>query len=165
MPLSSWDDYPVHQAAEFIAHPATSDRNFYDRYYFNMHPCSGDWFAIFGYGQYPNLGVVDAFIDVRHGGSQHVVRASGPLTDRGDLSVGPKIIDASVKKRMKAALKDIQSGKFAKGWINEYNGGYKKYNALLKAGQNHPIEKVGGRLRAMMPWMKKRSIKGAQAAY
>jgi hypothetical protein len=87
--LSSWDDYPVHQAAEFIAHPATSDRNFYDRYYFNMHPGSGDWFAIFGYGQYPNLGVVDAFIDVRHGGSQHVVRASAPLVDRGDLSVGP----------------------------------------------------------------------------
>ena len=87
--LSSCDDYPVHQAAEFIAHPATSDRNFYDRYYFNMHPSSGDWFAIFGYGQYPNLGVVDAFIDVRHDDSQHIVRASAPLVDRGDLSVGP----------------------------------------------------------------------------
>ena len=89
MSLSSWDDYPVHQAAEFIAHPATSDRNFYDRYYFNMHPCDDDWFAIFGFGQYPNLGVVDAFIDVRHGGSQHVVRSSAPLVDRGDISVGP----------------------------------------------------------------------------
>ena len=52
----------------------------------------------------------------------------------GDVSVGPKIIDPSVKKRMKAALKDIQSGKFAKGWIAEYKGGYKKYNALLKKG-------------------------------
>src|SRR5580698_4754748 len=83
----------------------------------------------------------------------------------GDVSVGPKIIDASVKKRMKAALKDIQSGKFAKGWINEYNGGYKKYNSLLKAGQNHPIEKVGTKLRSMMPWMGKKNIKGAQAAY
>ena len=83
----------------------------------------------------------------------------------GDVSVGPKIIDASVKKRMKAALKDIQSGKFAQGWIKEYNGGYKKYHALLKAGEKHPIEKVGERLRGLMPWMKKRSIKGAQAAY
>ena len=82
MSLSSWDDYPVHQAAEFIAHPATSDRNFYDRYYFNMHPSSGDWFAIFGYGQYPNLGVADAFIDVRYGGSQYIVRSSAPLGDR-----------------------------------------------------------------------------------
>ena len=83
----------------------------------------------------------------------------------GDVSVGPKIIDASVKKRMKAALKDIQSGKFAKGWVNEYKGGYKKYNALLKKGEKHSIEKVGARLRGLMPWMKKRSIKGAQAAY
>src|SRR6201986_2437443 len=83
----------------------------------------------------------------------------------GDVSVGPKIIDAGVKKRMKAALKDIQDGKFAKGWIKEYEGGYKKYNALLKKGENHSIEKVGARLRGLMPWMKKRSIKGAQAAY
>src|SRR5271169_2955636 len=83
----------------------------------------------------------------------------------GDVSVGPKIIDASVKKRMKAALKDIQSGKFAKDWVKEYEGGYKRYNALLKKGESHPIEKTGAKLRAMMPWMKKRSIKGAQAAY
>ncbi|HEY2081744.1 MAG TPA: ketol-acid reductoisomerase, partial [Verrucomicrobiae bacterium] len=83
----------------------------------------------------------------------------------GDVSVGPKIVDPSVKKRMKTALKDIQSGKFAKGWIAEYEGGYKKYNALLKKGENHSIEKVGARLRGLMPWMKKRSIKGAQAAY
>jgi ketol-acid reductoisomerase len=83
----------------------------------------------------------------------------------GDVSVGPKIIDASVKKRMKAALKDIQSGKFAKNWVSEYKGGYKKYNALLKKGEKHPIEKVGAKLRSMMPWMKKHSTKGAQAAY
>src|SRR5579859_7995209 len=83
----------------------------------------------------------------------------------GDVSVGPKIIDASVKKRMKAALTDIQSGKFAKGWIAEYKGGYKKYHALLKQGEKHSIEKVGERLRGLMPWMKKRQIKGAQAAY
>jgi ketol-acid reductoisomerase len=83
----------------------------------------------------------------------------------GDVSVGPKIIDASVKKRMKAALKDIQTGKFAKGWISEYKGGYKRYNTLLKKGENHSIEKVGARLRSLMPWMKKRQIKGAQAAY
>jgi ketol-acid reductoisomerase len=83
----------------------------------------------------------------------------------GDVSVGPKIVDASVKKRMKAALKDIQSGKFAKEWVAEYKGGYKKYNALLKKGEQHPIEKTGAKLRALMPWMQKRAIKGAQAAY
>src|SRR6266699_6329305 len=83
----------------------------------------------------------------------------------GDVSIGPKIIDASVKKRMKAALKDIQSGKFARGWVAEYKGGYKKYNALLKKSERHSIEKTGARLRGLMPWMQKRSIKGAQAAY
>jgi ketol-acid reductoisomerase len=83
----------------------------------------------------------------------------------GDVSVGPKIIDAGVKQRMKTALKDIQSGKFAKGWVAEYKGGYKKYNQLLKAGERHQIEKVGARLRSLMPWMKKRSVKGVQAAY
>jgi len=83
----------------------------------------------------------------------------------GDVSVGPKIIDASVKKRMKAALKDIQTGKFAKDWVKEYKGGYKKYNSLLKAGEKHGIEKTGAKLRSLMPWIQKRSIKGAQAAY
>jgi ketol-acid reductoisomerase len=66
---------------------------------------------------------------------------------------------------MKQALKEIQNGKFANGWIREYQTGYKNYNRLLKAGQNHSIEKVGARLRALMPWMQKRSIKGVQAAY
>lgn len=83
----------------------------------------------------------------------------------GDVSVGPKIIDASVKKRMKAALKDIQTGKFAKDWIKEYEGGYKRYNALLKAGEKHGIEKTGERLRGLMPWIKKKNLKGTQASY
>ena len=83
----------------------------------------------------------------------------------GDVSVGPKIIDAGTKKRMKKALKEIQSGKFAREWVKEYEGGYKNYNRLLKAGEKHSIEKVGDRLRSMMPWMKKRVTKGAQAAY
>src|SRR5437870_5380228 len=83
----------------------------------------------------------------------------------GDVTVGPKILDARVKKQMKAALKDIQSGRFAKGWVKEYQSGYKRYHALLKKGERHSIEKVGARLRSLMPWMKKHSVKGVQAAY
>jgi len=83
----------------------------------------------------------------------------------GDITVGPKVIDGSVKRRMKAALKDIQTGKFAKEWVKEHKTGRKKYNALLKEGEQHPIEKVGKRLRGTMPWIKKRSLKGAQASY
>jgi ketol-acid reductoisomerase len=83
----------------------------------------------------------------------------------GDVKVGPKIIDGSVKKRMAKALKDIQTGKFAKEWVAEYKGGYKEYNKLLKDGEKHPIEKTGAKLRALMPWIKKRDIKAAQASY
>ena len=100
--VTSWDDYPVHQAPEFIAHPATSDRNFYDRYYFNLHPCSDEYFAIFGFGEYPNLGVKDGFIDVRIGDEQHIVRSSAPLGDRMHTHVGPirvEVIEPLVKLR------------------------------------------------------------------
>jgi ketol-acid reductoisomerase len=83
----------------------------------------------------------------------------------GDVKVGPQIIDAGVKKRMKKALKEIQNGKFAKEWVAEYENGYKTFNKLLKDGEKHQIEKTGARLRALMPWIKKRDVKGQQASY
>src|SRR5262245_5746075 len=87
--LSSMDDYPLHQLPEPIRHVGTSDRNFYDRYYFNLHGSSDELFLIVGMGQYPNLGVQDAFACVRRGDRQLVVRASRTLGDRMDTSVGP----------------------------------------------------------------------------
>ncbi|MFD4183913.1 hypothetical protein ACFWPB_22890, partial [Rhodococcus sp. NPDC058514] len=70
------DEFPVHQAPLSMAHVATSDRNFYDRCYFNAHDRTGDVFLVTGLGVYPNLGVVDAFATVRRGGSQTAVRFS-----------------------------------------------------------------------------------------
>lgn len=92
--LSPMDDYPVHQIAEPIRHVATSDRNFYDRYYFNCHPrlaTGGEpLMLIIGLGQYPNLGVTDAFAVLRRGDDHLVVRSSRALgADRSDTSVGP----------------------------------------------------------------------------
>jgi ketol-acid reductoisomerase len=83
----------------------------------------------------------------------------------GDVSVGPTVIDSSVKKKMQKALKDIQNGKFAKGWIAEYAAGLPNYRKLLKDGEKHSIEKTGERLRGLMPWIQKKNIKGSQAAY
>jgi ketol-acid reductoisomerase len=83
----------------------------------------------------------------------------------GDVITGPKIITAQTKKAMKQVLKDIQSGKFTKNWVAEYKGGLKNYNKLLKADENHSIEKTGQRLRALMPWIPKKSTKGVQAAF
>ncbi len=83
----------------------------------------------------------------------------------GDVSVGPKIVDASAKKKMERALKEIQNGKFAKGWVAEYEAGLPEYKRLLKEGEAHPIEKVGQKLRSLMPWIAKKNLKGAQASY
>jgi ketol-acid reductoisomerase len=83
----------------------------------------------------------------------------------GDVRTGPRIINTKVKAEMKKVLKDIQTGKFAREWINESKTGMKRYNKLLNDGAKHPIEKVGSRLRSLMPWMRKRNIGGAQAAY
>ena len=88
--LSPLDDLPIHQVAQTMATVGTSDRNFYDRYYFNLHGCSDELFLAAGLGQYPNLGVADAFVAVAHGSTQTVVRASRPLgDDRLDTAVGP----------------------------------------------------------------------------
>ena len=56
-------------------------------------------------------------------------------------------------------------GQVRKDRVAEYKNTYKKYNALLKAGEKHPIEKTGAKLRALMPWIQKKNLKGAQAAY
>jgi len=88
--LSPLDDYPIHQIPEVMRHVGTSDRNFYDRYYFNAFPLSGESMLIVGVGQYPNLGVADAFALYRSGHTHRVVRASRELgPDRMDTSVGP----------------------------------------------------------------------------
>ncbi|WP_433248424.1 hypothetical protein ACQPYK_00495 [Streptosporangium sp. CA-135522] len=90
MTLSPLDDYPVHQSPDVMRHVATSDRNFYDRYYFNCHAGSDELMLIVGVGQYPNLGVTDAFACVRHRNLHRVVRASRELgDDRMNTRIGP----------------------------------------------------------------------------
>jgi len=71
----------------------------------------------------------------------------------GDVTRGPRIVTPSTKKQMQKILKEIQSGKFAKEWIAESEGGRVKFNELRKAGADHQIEEVGKRLRSMMPWI------------
>ena len=59
--LTPLDDYLAHQTPETFDRVATSDRNFYDRYYFNCHDLTGETFLVVAMGVYPNLGVIDAF--------------------------------------------------------------------------------------------------------
>lgn len=73
----------------------------------------------------------------------------------GDITVGPYLIDESIKSKMKYVLNRIQNGSFAKEWITENQAGRPVFLALLKKGREHMIEQVGGNLRKMMVWLKK----------
>ncbi len=73
----------------------------------------------------------------------------------GDITRGPRVIDSHVRETLWEILEEIQSGEFAREWILENMVGRPVFNALLKKDQEHLIEEVGKRLRAMMPWLKK----------
>ncbi len=75
----------------------------------------------------------------------------------GAVSAGPKIIDRAVRGRMKEVLRKIQGGQFARQWQRETTTGRKHYERLLRAARTEPIEEVGMRLRAMMPWLGEKS--------
>jgi hypothetical protein len=84
------DEYPIHQVPLSMKYVGSTDRNFYDRCYFNAHDRSGDIFLITGAGVYPAAGVKDAYALVRRGTTQTAVRMSDALDDeRMDLKVGP----------------------------------------------------------------------------
>ncbi|KPK38081.1 MAG: ketol-acid reductoisomerase [Omnitrophica WOR_2 bacterium SM23_29] len=72
----------------------------------------------------------------------------------GDITRGKRIINERTRKEMKKILKEVRSGKFAREWIKENEIGRPNFNSILKAEDEHPIEKVGQQLRQMMPWMK-----------
>lgn len=93
-------------------------------------------------------------VDLMHRAGIRGMRARISETAKwGDVSVGPKIVDASVKERMKEVLAEIQRGKFAQDWLRETASGKKRYQRLLDAAAARPIEKVGERLRQRMPWL------------
>ncbi|MBU1377387.1 MAG: hypothetical protein KKE02_01940 [Alphaproteobacteria bacterium] len=91
--LTKGDDYPIHQTPEPIAY-AGSDRNFYDRYFFNAYSPDGSAFVAIAYGVYPALNVADAHIAIVKDGKEYCLHASRVLgLERMDLHVGPISID------------------------------------------------------------------------
>ncbi len=71
----------------------------------------------------------------------------------GDYVSGPRVIDARVKESMKAVLSDVQSGAFAQRFIDDQDAGAPEFAALRKAGEQHPIEETGRKLRGLMSWV------------
>lgn len=72
----------------------------------------------------------------------------------GAVVSGPRVITEETRARMRAVLKDIQSGNFARDWILENQAGKPRYTAMLNADRQHPIEKTGAALRERMAWLK-----------
>lgn len=93
-------------------------------------------------------------VDLLHeGGITKMHQFISETAKYGDLTRGPRVVNKQTKAEMKKILKEIQQGKFARQWIRENDTGRKKYNKMLKADMNRPIEKVGYKLRARMPWL------------
>ena len=94
--------------------------------------------------------IVDLFYE---GGITRMLEFISETAQYGDFVSGPRVIDASVKARMKDVLTDIQNGTFTRNWQAEYDAGLPNYRKFQQADKDHPIEKVGRELRAKMVWL------------
>jgi ketol-acid reductoisomerase len=94
--------------------------------------------------------IVDLFYT---GGLAYMRYSVSDTAEFGDYTRGPRIVDADTKKRMKQILSEIQSGQFAKEWIEENEKGRPNFNEIRKKEATHPIEEVGKKLRSMMPFL------------
>ena len=95
---------------------------------------------------------------IYEGGIANMNYSISNTAEYGEYVTGKKIIDSKTKERMKEILKDIQSGKFAKQWMDENKNGQKNFLKMRKELADHPIEKVGKKLRALMPWIGKNKL-------
>ena len=90
---------------------------------------------------------------IYEGGIANMRYSISNTAEYGDMTRGPKVIGKETRAAMKQVLSDIQSGKFADEWITEYQCGMPHFRELRKSAANHPIEQVGAKLRALMPWL------------
>ena len=92
------------------------------------------------------------------GGIANMRYSISNTAEYGDLTRGPRIINADTKSEMKRILAEVQSGEFAQEFIQENQSGATSLQGLRERGRQHPIEKVGAELRDMMPWIKSNRI-------
>ncbi len=92
------------------------------------------------------------------GGIANMRYSISNTAEYGDLTRGPRIVNADTKSEMKRILDEIQSGQFAKEFIEENRTGAKNMQVLREKGRQHPIEEVGAKLRSMMPWIKSNKL-------
>jgi len=95
---------------------------------------------------------------IYEGGIANMNYSVSNTAEYGEYVSGPRIITAETKREMKRVLDDIQSGKFARDWVLENKAGQASFKATRARGAAHPIEEVGAKLRAMMPWIAKNKL-------
>ena len=95
---------------------------------------------------------------IYEGGIANMNYSISNTAEYGEYVSGKKIVDPKTKERMKEVLKDIQSGKFAKQWMDECKGRQKNFLKMREELAKHPIEKVGKKLRYLMPWIGKNKL-------
>ena len=101
------------------------------------------------------LNELKLIVDLIYEGGLALMRYSvSDTAEYGDLTRGPRVINEQVKDEMRAILKEIQSGSFAREWILENKASLPVFNTLRNLEKEHPIEKIGAELRGMMPWIK-----------
>jgi ketol-acid reductoisomerase len=91
---------------------------------------------------------------IYQGGLNYMRYSVSDTAENGDYTGGPRIVTEATKREMKQMLAEIQNGAYAKAWIAENAAGRPNFNKLREADRNHPIEQVGVRLRALMPFLK-----------
>jgi ketol-acid reductoisomerase len=91
---------------------------------------------------------------IYQGGLNYMRYSVSDTAEHGDYTGGPKIVTDETRRAMQQLLDDIQSGRYAKGWIAENEAGRPTFNKLREADRNHQIEQVGAKLRQMMPFLK-----------
>ncbi len=92
------------------------------------------------------------------GGIENMRYSVSNTAEYGDLTRGPRVVTDATKTEMKRILAEIQSGQFADEWMSENDNGKRNFKRLENEGREHPIEEVGARLRAMMPWLTKNRL-------
>ncbi|MCA0449394.1 MAG: ketol-acid reductoisomerase [Proteobacteria bacterium] len=95
---------------------------------------------------------------IYEGGMANMRYSISNTAEYGDYTRGPRIITDETKKEMKRILDDIQSGRFARDWVLENAAGQASFKAMRRRNAAHDIEKVGERLRGMMPWIGKNKL-------
>ncbi len=95
---------------------------------------------------------------IYEGGMQNMRYSISNTAEYGDYVTGPRIITAETKAEMKKVLEDIQKGRFTKEFVDDAKNGYPRMNKFREENKGHGIEKVGEKLRAMMPWIAKNKL-------